>query len=415
MQGNATPAKAALKVLVLASTYPRYPRDTLPPFVHELCRRLPACDIHPEVLTPHLPSAAEQEMLDGVSVRRFRYAPSSLEVIAGEGGIISRLRHQPLRALALPSFLLVYLWQTIRMVKNGRYDVVHAHWLIPGGLIAALASCVLGTRFPPLILTSHGGDLFALRGRIYATLRRWVAAKASHITLVSKFMQETLQRESAIKTPTSVLSMGVDLTGMFKPVDGVQRLPHRLVFVGRLVEKKGAHILIRALALLRTEFPALELVIVGDGPERGKLTTLAQSLGVTSQIEFLGARPQADLPALYSSASIAVIPSIIDALGDQEGLGLVTVEAIGCGCVAIASDLAAIREVIEDGVDGLLFEAGNPQALAERIKIGLNNSTLCSAVVTHARDNAMRRFDWPNIADQYASLLGQMAEAPRPH
>lgn len=394
-----------MKILVLASTYPARAGDTTPGFVHELCRRLVALGHAVEVLTPHLPDSAALEVLDGVRVIRFRYAPRRLETLVGAGGIVSRLRAAPLRLALVPLFLASFARALNRAVSAGRPDVVHAHWLIPQGMLAALLLPRLGV---PFVCTAHGGDLFALRARAFRGLRGLVVARAAGITVVSNYMREVLVQEGVPAARVEVASMGVDLASRFVPPPTLARDPRGIVFVGRLVEKKGVAVLLEACARLRATHPEFRLRIVGDGPERPSLEREASRLGIDGLVEFLGAKPQADLPALYASAAIAVVPSIVDRIGDQEGLGLVTIEAIGCGCAVLASDLAAIRDVIVDGETGLLARAGDAADFAHQLARLLDDAPLRERLVLAAR-TSVDRYDWQAIGARYAGILAAAA------
>lgn len=394
-----------MKILVLASTYPATAGDATPGFVHELSRRLAGLGHEVDVITPHLPGSAVSEQMDGVSVTRFRYCPDRFEGLVGSGGIVSRLRQRPLRLLLVPFFLAAYLLAIEGALRRRTYDVVHAHWLIPQGLLAAL---LLPRRCLPFVCTAHGGDLFALQARGFRWLRRLVSARAACVTVVSRYMREVLEREGLSGGRLEVASMGVDLESRFAPVAGVARDPQRLVFVGRLVEKKGVSVLLDAFARVHATHPAARLTIVGDGPERARLERQLADLGLDACVEFLGARPQTELPVLYSRAGIAVVPSIVDRVGDQEGLGLVTLEAIGCGCAVVASDLAAIRDVIDAGETGLLARAGDAADLAAKLRLLLDDDALRARLGESARSRLMR-YDWQQVAVGYARLLTRAA------
>lgn len=389
-----------MRILVLASTYPAHAEDTTPGFVHELSRRLAALGHEVEVLTPHVPGSAGSEILDGVRVRRFRYGPQVWESLVGAGGIVSRLRQRPLRLLQVPLLLLCFARALNRAVREFRPDVVHAHWLIPQGALAAL----LLPRHVPFVCTAHGGDLFALRARAFRGLRRLVTTRAARITVVSRYMREVLEHEGVPAARVEVASMGVDLATRFVPALEIPRDPHAIVFVGRLVEKKGVTVLLDAFARLCTTHPRARLRIVGDGPERPALTAQATRHGLGERVEFLGARPQSELPALLSAAAIAVVPSVIDRVGDQEGLGLVTIEALGCGCAVLASDLAAIRDVIIDGETGLLARTGDAADFARQLGRLLDDADLRERLARSGRAS-VARYDWQAVAAGYAKLL----------
>ena len=148
------------RLLVLASTYPRWTGDSEPGFVHELAKRLTD---HFEIraLCPHAKGASTHETLDNVQIQRYRYASENWESLVNDGGIVTNLKRNPLKWLLVPSFLLAQTWTTGRLIRRWRPDVIHAHWLIPQGLILALLSLV-HRKMSPFLVTSDGANLHAL-------------------------------------------------------------------------------------------------------------------------------------------------------------------------------------------------------------------------------------------------------------
>jgi glycosyltransferase involved in cell wall biosynthesis len=204
----------------------------------------------------------------------------------------------------------------------------------------------------------------------------------------------------------TVQSMGVDLSTRFVP--GSQPAePNRLIYVGRLVEKKGVATLVTAIHLLKNDFAELRLTIVGDGPEKPALEKLAADLGVNAQIDFAGSQANENVPRYYQSAGIAVVPSIVAADGDQEGLGLVAVEALGCGCVTIVSDLPALHDVVSDGENGLVFRATDATDLSAKIRRLLEDAPLYEHLGNAGRQSVVNRFDWKQVGSQYLSIINQ--------
>ncbi|MBI4695867.1 MAG: glycosyltransferase [Gammaproteobacteria bacterium] len=395
-------------MLALTTTYPRWTGDTEPAFVQNLAQGLAAAGCEVRVLTPSCPGALGYEREGAVEVCRYRYWLAGRETLTGAGGIVSRLRRHPLSGLLVPPLLLATLLAAWRHAASQRATVVHAHWLIPQGVLAIVAAKLSGRR-PRVLATAHGGDVFALRGRLFDRVRRWVVAHADHVTAVSRYVREELIRQGADGSRISVASMGVDLRDRFRPAAGVARDPGRVIFVGRLVEKKGVAVLVEAMDRLRASRADAHLIVVGDGPERSMLERLVAERGLAGGVSFLGARPQAELPALYSSAAVAVVPSIVDALGDQEGLGLVSIEAMGCGCAVVASDLPAIRDAVSDGVNGLLVPPRDPDALATAIAALLGDGGLRERVSgEHVRLALVERFDWQNVARHYAAVIREL-------
>jgi glycosyltransferase involved in cell wall biosynthesis len=397
---NHESAASKTRLLILASTYPRWAGDPEPGFVHELARRLTA-DFEVRVVAPHARGASLSERLDGVEVIRFRYAPVGWETLVNEGGIIANLRRAPWKWLLVPPFLIAGVIATWRAIETHQPDVIHAHWLIPQGLAVAFLS-LLRKQFPPVVVTSHGADLFALRGSIAAALKRFVIRRASQLTTVSAAMREELLTLGAEPTRVHVLPMGVDMRDRFTPDPSVSRAPEEILFVGRLVEKKGLRYLIEAMPAILAARPGVILRVAGFGPERAALEARAAELGIADRVVFLGAVAQVDLPGLYRRATVFVAPFVQASSGDQEGLGLVTIEAIACGCPVVCSDLPATRDVI--GTGGV--RPADPKALAAAVLRVLETSEAeARRQAASLRERLMERFDWSAVARAYAALL----------
>jgi glycosyltransferase involved in cell wall biosynthesis len=329
-------------LLVLASTYPRWKDDHEPGFVHELSRRL--CDAFDvTVVTPRTPGAAAREEMDGVRVIRYRYAPASMETLVYDGGIAANIARAKWKLLLLPGFVVGQYLAARGVLKAGGIDVVHAHWLVPQGLVARFAAVRSST---PYVVTSHGGDLFGLRGRIATWLKRLVAQRAAAMTVVSSAMREEATRIGLAPPSITVVPMGADLRERFVASESVERSRDRLLFVGRLVPKKGLPHLLEAMPLILARRPDAVLEIAGFGPERAALERQVSTLGIGDSVRFLGALPQQALPELYRRAAVFVAPFVRDTSGDQEGLPVALMEAIGCGCPAVVGDVAGVRDLL---------------------------------------------------------------------
>jgi glycosyltransferase involved in cell wall biosynthesis len=199
--------------------------------------------------------------------------------------------------------------------------------------------------------------------------------------------------------------MGTDLRTIFTPAVHSIRKPKTLIFVGRLVEKKGVIHLIDALRFVHCQHPETELLIIGDGPEENALRAHAKTVGVLPSPHFLGPLPHDELAVHYQSATLAVFPFVVAGSGDQEGFGLVIVEALGCECPVIASDLPAVHDTITDGVTGLLVPPASPALLAEKIIDLLDNPELRYSIAQSGRAAVVSRFDWQCISLRYTDLL----------
>jgi glycosyltransferase involved in cell wall biosynthesis len=401
--------KEKKRLLILTSTFPRWEDDEDPPFVFELCDRLKT-EYHIHVLAPHSPGARKEEDIAGIHVKRFRYFFAPFETLAYHGGILAKLKKNPFQYGLLPFFFMGELYALIKMLRHHRFHLIHAHWLIPQGLVAVLACYWTGSKIP-LLCTSHGGDLFGLQGIIMNRIKRWVIIKSQALTVVSRNMIEAVERLGAPHKKSCVIPMGVDLKTRFVPSE-TMRINDNLLFVGRLVEKKGVHYLIYALPLILKRYPQVTLRIAGNGPEKNNLKRVCEKLGINGNVRFLGAVKNELLPALYQTSGVLVFPSVISDDGDREGFGLVLVEALGCECPAIVTDLPAMQDIIEDGKTGLVVPQKNIRKLAEKVILLLEDQKLRESLGREGRRYVLRNFDWMIIAEKYRKLIESIACQP---
>ncbi|HEY9131803.1 MAG TPA: glycosyltransferase [Dyella sp.] len=389
------------RVFVLASTYPRWPGDHEPSFVHELCRRLlDRFDV--TVVTSHVQDAAREETMDGVDVLRYRYAPESWQTLVYGGGIAVNLRRSPWKYLLVPGFILMQYLAARTAIRRRGADVVHAHWLIPQGTVAAC----LGRRLRiPFVVTSHGGDLFGLRGRALTAMKRDVAERAAGVTVVSQAMSDELAHIGVSTVAVDVIPMGVDLKTRFAADARIARSADELLFVGRLVAKKGLPNLLGALALLVRDRPACRLTIAGFGPEEQALRRQVERLGLADRVTFLGPVQQQDLPALYRRAALLAAPFVRDASGNQEGLPVVLMEAIACGCPVVVGQVAGLADLLGPEPTRYCVDPTDAQKLAAAIAHVLDHPDEASAWVERKRQYALSQFDWDVIASRYGDVL----------
>jgi len=397
--------KNKVKILVLTSTFPRWRGDKDPPFVMDLCRRLSA-HFCVTVLAPHFPGARVKENIHGIRVIRFRYFFSTLERLAygSGGGMLMRIIRNPAWILMVPFFIVCQMVATVRINRQERFDLIHAHWLIPQGLSVVIAKMLFGFRVP-LLSTAHGGDLYGLRGKAMNKLRQLVYRYSSAVTVVSNGMRRDIVSSGVRANKVHVIPMGTDLTRLFCP-RGSLRNPKQVLFVGRLVEKKGCRYLLKAWPEVLGKDPEARLIIVGDGPERNALQQQVRSPGVAETIRFLGAVDHSALPALYQSSAVVVFPSIMAESGDREGFGLVLVEALGCECAAVVTDLPAMEDIVEDERSALIVPQKNPVALSRAIIQLLGDPELRRRLGEEGR-HAVKCFDWKRIAERYQNLIAR--------
>ncbi len=344
------------RLVVVASTYPTSPGDGTPSFVADLAD-VQADQFDTTLLVPavHGSPSTEQGRL---RVRRFRYFPRRYEDLA-DGAILENLRARRSRWLQVLPFLLAEVLVLRRMVRRMRPDLLHVHWLVPQGLAALFAA-----RDVPWLLTCHGADVYALRDPLSRRIKRAVLRRASLVTTVNEDMRERLIDWGADPAKVHVLPMPaaearVDPSSPAADAEtpGVEG---RIVFVGRLVEKKGVGVLLDALRRL-PDGHSYTCEIVGDGPLRPALERQAEGL---PGVRFLGQVDKQRVLRSVSAAEVVAVPSVPAASGDQDGLPVTLLEALARGRAVVASRLPGIVEAVEDERSALLVPPGDPDALA---------------------------------------------------
>ena len=319
-----------MRVVVLATSYPRAGSETAGIFVRDAVEHLRAAGVEVEVVSP-------------ASFRHYG--------IAYGDGIVNNLRARAWRVLLLPLFLLSFARAARRAARDA--DVVHAHWL-PSG-IAGLA-----TR-KPLVVQLWGSDV-ELAKRL-PWLFRPVLRRARTVVCASSSLAADARALGArdVRIIPSGVEVPADVTAPDEP-------PH-LLYVGRLSEEKG----VRELAEAAEGLP---LVVVGDGPLRA---VLPQTVGFV---------PHDELGPYYERAAVVVVPS------RREGYGVAAREGMAYGRAVVATAVGGLPDAVEDGVTGLLVPPGDPAALRTAFERLLGDPELRASLGTAARSHAKAAFDW---------------------
>ena len=175
--------------------------------------------------------------------------------------------------------------------------------------------------------------------------------------------------------------------------------PPRLLCVGRLAPEKGQALLLEAIAALSAENRPVQLCLVGDGPDRAWLESRAAELGIASNVEFAGWVDQARLMTLYSEADLFVLPSL------AEGIPMVLMEAMAMQIPCVAPRITGIPELIEHGVDGMLFAVADVEDLTQQIRRLLESPELSTQIGRQARARVVRDYDMARNTERFAGEL----------
>ena len=279
-----------------------------------------------------------------------------------------------------------------------QFDLIDAQYYYPDGVAAGWLARDLGL---PFVVTARGTDINLIpRSALPRRLIRTTARRAAASIVVCAALKDELVALGAPKSSVTVLHNGVDLD-LFQPADrdaarvkfGVTGTV--LLSVGHLIERKGHHLIVRAIASL----PQCTLLIVGSGPERGSLEALAHQTGVAPRVRFLGELPHADLPACYQAADALVLAS------SREGCANVLLEAMACGTPVVATAVWGTPEIVANPAAGRLCGERSEASIVEAV------SALLDAPPDRANTRRYaERFSWDRTISRQVELYRRAAQ-----
>ena len=298
-----------------------------------------------------------------------------------------------LMALALRNFMRRLA------AEEGGFDLIDAHYFYPDGVAAVMLAAYVRR---PVTITGRGSDLNILPlYRVPRAMIGWAARRAEGLSTVSSALRERLVALGIPRERVKVLRNGVDLD-LFRPLDRALCraragfAERTLLSVGNLVPIKAHETTIEALVAL----PGTRLAIVGEGPERTRLEGLAQRLGVSERVAFLGNRPQTSLPELYNAADSLVLAS------RHEGWPNVLLEAIACGTPVVVSDIAGMDEIVSSSSVGRTFRCDDSGDLARAVTELRRAPPAVEELRAHAE-----KFSWRETTDGQIALFSEILAA----
>ncbi len=259
---------------------------------------------------------------------------------------------------------------------------LHVHFAHVPTQIAMYASAISGV---PFTITAHANDIFE-RGMLLPKK----AARAVKMLTISAFNRAHLEGIGVPRDKLAVVRCGVSFATRVAPPTTAKQGPLRIGSLGRLVEKKGLDILLRALALI--ESGRVELDIAGEGPQRGELGQLARELQIADRVSFIGNIPHHLVRQWMHDLDIFVLACKPDANGDIDGIPVVLMEAMSQSIPVISTRLSGIPELVIDGITGLLAEPGNHNDLATCIETLLGSAHLRNELASNALTHVEREF-----------------------
>lgn len=292
--------------------------------------------------------------------------------------------------------LIGAIWRYRRFFKQRKPDIVHSN-LFGADLCAGIAASLAGV--PTLISTEHGMNVD--EGAAKRTIKRLLYNHIFHrVIAVSAAVRDNLADLYKV-TPgkISIIFNGIDFTRFPKRTsDLLESHPVKLCVVGRLSPEKGQDLLIDALPNLNFPF---ELTIIGEGPTRAELEALTSARGMTSHVTFMGYRR--DIPEHLKEIDILIQPS------RWEALGIALIEGMRTGCLAVATRIPGIMDVVSDGVDGLLFEPENPTDLANVLNRAVADRERSRQLAVRGTETVEQKFELTAVVQQYESCYRELS------
>src|SRR6187399_1701525 len=399
-------------VVMVATSYPRFAGDITGTFMEPIARGLAARGHAVHVVLPWHPKLTRPLEGGGVTLHPFRYAPHpSLNVFGYAEGLKADVALKWAAWASAPLGLLAGIAATRRVVKQVGATIVHGHWVVPGGTMAALAAAGR-----PLVVSLHGSDVFvAERHAVAGTVARRTFAQARWVTACSADLRDRAIGLGADPVRSSVIPYGVDAEGF--PRDAEARARGRellgvaagvplVVAMGRFVKKKGFEYLIDAVPALLARHPSVQVVLAGGGDLESELRSRAAAAGVADHVRFPGVVAHQSVPLVLAAADVAVVPSIHDDAGNVDGLPNVVLEALASSTPVVATPAGGIASVITDGENGLLVPERDAAGLAAAIDRLLADPALGAALGSRARRRVQADHGWPGVARAFEAAYG---------
>lgn len=404
-----------MRILMLASSFPKWPGETTAPFVEEIAAGLAARGHAVTLLLPDHPELRRDRLVRGIRLRSFRYAPHpTLRIWGYAQSLLSDTQIKARTLLVAPFALGASALAVARELAAARgagrpYDLVQAHWVLPNGPPAALPAACFGT---PLVVSLHGSDIYlAERHWAMAAAARTAFRAARAVSACSSDLRERGVRLGARPATSCVIPYGVNLR-QFRPDQSARAavraeldLPAGAPLVlglGRLVAKKGFGVLLDAWPAVLRAHPDALLAIVGYGDLREQLERQAGGLGVADRVRFTGQLERERAAAYLAAGDLFALPIVREGV---DGLPNALLEAMGAGRPVVASRVAGVPDVIDDGVHGLIVPERDPDALADALVRLLDDPALAARLGAAARARVEQELTWERTAERFEALF----------
>ncbi|MBV9300823.1 MAG: N-acetyl-alpha-D-glucosaminyl L-malate synthase BshA [Acidobacteriaceae bacterium] len=299
-----------------------------------------------------------------------------------------------------PPYSLALASRMAEVAERYRLDLLHVHYAIPHSVSALLAQEMTTSRRLPFITTLHGTDITLVGAdRSYFLITKFSIERSDGITTISEYMRRRTVDFFGVQQPIQVIHNFVNCS-LYRPNEEARsRGKKRILHISNFRPVKRVLDCVYALAKVREHVDA-ELIMAGDGPDRGSAERLARELGLDGHIRFLG--KQDHMERLIPRMHALHLPS------ELEAFGLAALEAMACGVPPVATRAGGVPDLITHGVDGFTEPVGNIEAQAARLTELLSDDDLHARIAAAARNTAQTRFCTDLIIPQYEAYYEQV-------
>ena len=404
---------------VLTHNYPRFPGDFSGTFIEALCAELARQVQQVTVWAPYDPAFTSGGSNPAttnppVNLQLYRYAPTDkLHTLGYMRSMQSDLALRGSGYLLGPAMMGAGVAQIVRAARRRRPDVLHAHWLLPNGFIGAVASRLLGI---PLVISVPGSDAqVANANPLFRAMARFAMRQASLMTANSADLRDGVALlDPAVLTKFDLIIYGTDPNALKPDLAGVAALRNELALsadtfvvlcVGRMVYKKGFDTLIRALALPPLCDRNVVAIMVGEGDQKAAWQQLAQEVGVTDRLCWVGNVPKDKIGTYYNACNVLVNPAVRKPI---DGLNVCVLDAMSCGRPVVGSMVAGNPLAIVDGESGYLVPEADPLALAIALARLADDPARQAQMGRAARLRIEQELGWPPLARRYIDHFARL-------
>jgi len=392
--------RSEMKVLFITSTFSLKGDDSLVPWMRNLVVGLKSKGVDLEVLAPAIKGSPSHKISD-VQVHRFRYAPAPLEILTQDEGAVSKIRKNPFLALLSIPYMVFGTIAAVRRSVGSKYDVIHVNWPFPLGLIGLVAKWVSRGK---LVFTFYGAE-FALINKIPfgKLIMSFILKRADKVIAISEYTKKKVQQIAKVRIAVIPFTSGIQILTRKSEIRSKVTKDKRVLFVGRLIERKGVAYLIDAVPEVIKSVGA-KVDIVGDGPLLDQLKDQVRRKKLTGVVTIHGRVSEAKLKELYLISDVFVLPAITDRWGDTEGLGVVLLEAMSIGKPVVATNVGGITDIVKHNKTGYLVSEKNSLALAGVLVKVLGDNKLARRLGASGQRFVKESFSWEMIIEKTLNI-----------